>query len=170
MMRESSPHLSEEALNDVLIGMQSVQSELHLASCPECRAKIEAFGSDMNIFNDASLAWIESASSATPRPVVLRPKPRRLALLSIGWAAAALLLIAIATPLWYEVDHSLKSPASFNQGAPAVERTEDSEAQIAQDNELMEAVNVAMNPNETSALNEYDLFGGTHPRRTARAK
>ena len=105
-MTYESPHLSEEALNDVLIGMGSYQSELHLASCPECRAKVETFRSGMNMFNETSLAWIESASSATPRSAVLRPKPRRLEFRSIGWAVAALaLLIATAVPLSYEADH-----------------------------------------------------------------
>ena len=170
-MTHESTHLSEEALNDVLIGMGSIQSELHLASCPACRAKIEAFRSDMGLFNETSLAWIESESSAAPRPAVRHPKPRRLAFLSIGWAAAAALLIATAVPLWREMDHSLKSHASFSQGgAPPAARTEDSEAQITQDNELMEAVNAAINPNEASTLNGYDLLEGAHPRRTARAK
>jgi hypothetical protein len=41
---------------------------------------------------------------------------------------------------------------------------EDSEAQIAQDNELLKAVNAAINPDEMSPFKEYDLSGRPHPR------
>ena len=61
-----SNHLSEEALDDVLIGLGSAESEAHLAVCPECRAEVETFRGDVALFNAASVAWSESR----------RPQPR----------------------------------------------------------------------------------------------
>jgi hypothetical protein len=40
MKSNFNAHLTEEALDDVLIGMGSEEAALHLAACPECRARV----------------------------------------------------------------------------------------------------------------------------------
>ena len=56
----STTHLSEEALDDVLIDLGSAESHAHLAVCGECRAKIAIFRGDVALFNAASMSWSNS--------------------------------------------------------------------------------------------------------------
>jgi len=163
-------HLSEDALNDVLIGMASDESNEHLAGCEFCRSRVENFGRDMDLFNRTSLAWSESASLASAHPMIPRPKSHRLTFLAIGLATAIALLLAVATPLWHGTSHSWSNEQSLHAGAPGVSGPEDSEAQIAQDNNLLKAVNEAINPEEVSPLNEYHLLEKPHSRSRARMK
>ena len=60
MTREAMNHLSDEALNDVLIGMGAPASESHLAVCPLCRSKVEAFQADLGAWNAATLNWSQA--------------------------------------------------------------------------------------------------------------
>jgi predicted anti-sigma-YlaC factor YlaD len=151
-------HLTDEALNDVLIGMGSADAELHLAECPICRGKVEDFQSDVGAWNVAALNWSE-ARAERAGVMQLRPARRRPPLAALGWALAALALIAIAIPAGRESDLF-----GTHHATAVVAPQEDSEAQIAQDNELLKAVNAAINPDEMSPLKEYDLSGRPHPR------
>jgi hypothetical protein len=158
MTREEMNHLSEEALNDVLIGMASSASELHLAACTACRAKVEGFHADLGAWNGATLAW--SQDRAQHGESIRIPVPhRRLPLAALGWALASAALLAIAIPAGRE-----SGIFGTNHGAAAVAPQQDSETQIAQDNELLKAVNAAINPDEMPQLKEYDLFKRPHPQ------
>ena len=162
MTRETMNHLSEEALNDILIGMGCADSKAHLAECPLCRGKAEAFRSDLGAWNTATLNW----SEARARRIQVRPAPRRLPLPAFAWALAAAAVVAVAIPVGYETGF-LGAHRNAAVVAPAAQ--EDSEAQIAQDNELLKAVDAAINPREISPLKEYDLSVRPFPhhRRTA---
>ena len=52
-------HLSDEALDDVLIGLGSLASHAHLAQCPQCRARVESFQTTGDLFNQASRQFSE---------------------------------------------------------------------------------------------------------------
>ena len=111
MTPDRAAHLTEEALNDLLLGMAAPASEAHLAVCAGCRARVEEFQSGMRQFNEASLAWSE-ARAASSRPAIVRP-PSRLVFAGAGLALAAAVLLALGVPVWKHsqspVDHS--SPA-----------------------------------------------------------
>jgi hypothetical protein len=162
MTPETTNHLSDEALNDVLIGMGSLASESHLAACPLCRGKVEEFQSDLGAWNITTLNWSEARAERAGRIQArlsgIRPARRRPPLAAMGWALAAAALLALAIPVGREA--GMFGPNHGSTVAPQ----EDSEAQIAQDNELLKAVNAAINPEEMSPLKEYDLFGRPHPR------
>ena len=177
MTPEKSAHLSEEAINDVLIGLSSPESDAHLAVCSACRGQLQEFRSEMLNFNQASLAWSEA------RPAALRAngrsRVRRVMSSPWSWAlAAAVLMAAVWLPVWKYNHPSLVNKASINDvpGRDASGRdasspgqtAEDSEAQIAQDNDLLRSVNVALSENEESPINEYHLSEGPHARSKAR--
>lgn len=160
MTRESTNHLSGEALNDVLIGMGSSASESHLAACSLCRGRIEEFQSDLGAWNAATLNWSESrAARIQVSRDQIRPARRPLPLAALGWALAAMALVAIAIPVGRE-----NGLFGTHRGTATVVPQEDSEAQIAQDNELLKAVNAAINPREMSPLKEYDFSDRPGPR------
>lgn len=163
MMRESANHLSGDALNDVLIGMGSSESEAHLAECPLCRGKVENFRASLDLLNKTTLAWSEARSKAAGG-IQAHPQRYRPSFASLGWAFfAVVLLLGLAVSVW-------RSPNVFplHHSAKLVSPPEDSEAQIAQDNELLRAVNAAINPEVVSPFQEYDLSDRPHPRHRQR--
>ncbi|MDR3727338.1 MAG: hypothetical protein P4K86_09880 [Terracidiphilus sp.] len=161
MTQPWSAHLSEEALDDVLIGLGSPESDAHLAECEACRSQLEQFRSGMRNFNQASLAW----SDARPlKSLPARSKVRQAAFAPVGWAfATAVLLLIIGVPVWRH-DHRI---APSNGTVPAV-TIEDSPAQIAQDNDLLRSVDEALNSSEASPISEYHLSDGPQLHRKAR--
>ena len=162
MRAELTMHLTETALDDVLIGMGSAGAEAHLAACAECRAKVEEFSGDVRLFNAAAMAW----SEAQPRraPVTTHAAPvRRMPFALAGSVAAAVLAMVVGLSVgrhegWF-------GTSDIANRANAVE---DSQAQIAQDNQLMEAVNAAIGPQEESPIDEYGLRSGDDKHRKAK--
>jgi hypothetical protein len=151
-----SAHLSDEAFDDVLIGMGSPESEAHLGTCQDCRLRVNAFRSDLALFNSASMAWTESQPvrvRATARKTVLRT---RLAFVSWAGMAAVLAVMAVA------ILHHHGPPAPPSHAAANVVQPADTEAQIAQDNQLLQAVNAAISPDEESPIDQYKLFQTRH--------
>jgi len=151
MTRDILTHLTEEALDDALIGMGCGESQGHLARCPECRAKIEQFGADIQLFNAASLAWSEARPRRPLEPARLTPV-RRMPFALVGSTVAAALAVAVVL----SVGHHESGLTPQSRSANGVQ-IQDSQTQIAQDNQLMEDVNAAIGPQEASPLDEFGL-------------
>ena len=159
----SAAHLSGEELDDVLIGLGTPESEAHLAGCEQCRAQVRQFRSNMSAFNQATLAWSQ-ARPATNIGGRIRNRARRSALAPLGWALAGATIVLLAgVPMWNHSHHSTQNVATLL--AP---QQQDTEAQIAQDNELLRSVNAAINQSDASPYTEYHLAEGPHPLRKNR--
>ena len=154
-------HLSEEALEDVLIGLGSSQSEAHLAGCVDCRARLEAFQSDVAMFNAATMAWSENRP-LRPNQNATGKAPLRPRLAFVSWAAMAVILMGMAVAIWHHGAVAPPNHATVIESQPL-----DSDAQIAQDNQLLQAVNAAISPDEESPIDQYKLFEA--PRRHLKA-
>jgi hypothetical protein len=166
MTPEISAHLSPEQINDCLIGLSSAESAAHLAQCAQCRRQVNEFQSQMKSFNQTTLAWSESRtvarseswsearSEARPQSASFaHPSQNRQAIgTPLSWALAAALVVAIGLPVW----HHHQDVAS-NHPTRQVSTQEETGAQIAQDNDLLRAVNVALNQGEESPVREYHL-------------
>ena len=166
MSKQSATHLTEEALDDLLIGLTSVESEAHLAECAACRTKVQAFGAHLNVFNQASLSWSQSRAEALPaiRPAAsAKVKSIWTALAPLEWAAAAAVLALLALPVWNR--NQLPVPVGSAVATPSAP---DTEAQIAEDNDLLKSVDAALNTNDASPIAEYDLID--RPRSHSKAK
>lgn len=159
MTPESTIHLSEEALDDVLISLGSPESHAHLDACPQCRGRVQAFRGDMQLFNAASMAWSESR---WPKGRITAPRPVHPRLVLGSWTAVAAALVIMALAVWH---HRSATPTHF-ASAPQAQPV-DSEAQIAQDNQLLQAVNAAISPDEESPIDEYKI--SERPRSHGRA-
>jgi hypothetical protein len=158
MTSQQSAHLSEEALDDALIGLSSPETEAHLAMCEFCHSQMEEFRSELRLFNQTSLAWSE-ARPAKSVPVNGKSKFRHAMQAPLGWALAAAVFLAIGVPVW-NYDHRLSPHLSSS----TAKTPEDTEAQIAQDNDLLRSVDAALSAPEASPLNEYNLSNGPHTR------
>jgi len=177
----NSLHLTEDALNDLLIGLGTEESEAHVAACPECRSRVEEFQSTVQAFHTSSMAWSEFRSKfrtefrSEPRPVLRVSPPARVKVRNaqLGWALAAAMLLAIGLPTW-NANHrrvanvATPAPVAAPVAASGDPTSTDSDAQIAQDNELLRSVNLALNSEEESPVSEYHLLD--KPRARSRAE
>ncbi len=163
-----SPHLDQDQLTDCIVEDHlDAGCQAHLAHCQNCRLKLslerEAFQTSIAGFNTASLVWSESRPS-----VSLRAKAAAQAGSSfytpMRWALATVALALAALPVW---NHDHRATPTGPQ--PTISSPDDSASQIAQDNQLMQSVNVALARNEPSPFNEYRLTAD-QPARTAEAR
>jgi predicted anti-sigma-YlaC factor YlaD len=174
-------HLSDEALNDLLIGTGSAEAEQHLAGCAECRGRVDAFNADLKLLDETSMAWsrVRAAGMAElPAPSGMRRAP----LATMGWMAAGLLLLALAVPVWHsgnhhtdqtkadqtKADQAKADQAKAGSMAPVGPSNEESEAQIAADNQLLHEVDAVMNTDEASPFGETLRSDRSHARHRAR--
>lgn len=148
-------HLSEEDLGDVLIGLASIESEAHLSVCSLCQAKVHAFRTDLNLFNQASLAWSRSRTEYLP-PIKRTAKPRGsspwTALAPVEWALAVAVLLLVGLPVWNRTQH--QAPEASVVAASA---QPDSETQIAADNDLLKSIDSALRADDPSLGAGYGL-------------
>lgn len=155
-----NPHLTESALHDLLIGLGSDAALAHLATCSVCGEKVEAFRADMQLFNDASLAW----SEARPMPAVATPArvaARQPLFTYLRWAplnfavGTAVLLTALGLPVWQHLHKPQPAPAMI-----ATTGNQDTAEQIAQDNDLLRSVDAALTTTDEPTVDQYNLSQG----------
>lgn len=154
MTPASTNHLSQEALNDVLIGLGSAEAHAHLAVCSECRTEVDTFRGDVTLLNAATMEW---SRSRRKMPVRERPAPRLPAAVA-GWAVSAAAVAAMIFGIWHHRPPAHPGRADSVQSPPL-----DSEPQIVQDNQLLQAVNAAISVDEASPIEEYKIVESPHP-------
>jgi hypothetical protein len=92
----------------------------------------------------------------------MRQETRKTFFAPAGLAFAAMILLVMGLPVWNY--HS--RPAKSYGATPAITQ-QDSAEQIAQDNELLRSVDMALSSNEESPIGEYYLSGGPGPHSKA---
>ena len=84
---ETTAHLSEEQIDDQLLGELGHVAAAHLVACEHCTARVTEAAEPIADFRDVSIAWSERRSATMPLPVVARDGllwQRRM-----GWATTA---------------------------------------------------------------------------------
>ena len=158
-------HLSDDQIDDALIGDLAAEHAAHLAVCDECQIRLTEAGAPIASFNAVSLAWSERRSSTLP----LRPVPSTGAgawLPRATWAAtaAAVVAVGVAVPV---VRHSIQgkaTPQSQQDAAqtlmaatgPVDNPIAAREEQIARDNQMLENIDRELTP-ASSYDQEYGL-------------
>ncbi len=159
-------HLNDEQFAACLDAEPTTDLAAHLDGCEACREELRQFQMAMDDFGTAAMAW----SEAQPR-VSLRAQAevgwRPSWVMGAGWAVATALVLAVAGPAIWR--HESGQAAPLEQVEPAVVAVQqaDSEAEIAQDNRLLQSVNLAINDADPSPLQEYRLDG---PRSGSKAR
>lgn len=156
-----SNHLTNDQFTGMLMtGVTDEACEKHLATCELCREELTAFSDSVGLFGATSLAWSKSKPAESLR-VTARRQVRRAAYAPLGWALATAVAIGVAVPVW-NYDHRPDHSSPTGQVAAANSQAGDSPAEIAEDNQLLQSVNVALNTNEASPLPEYRLLNTMH--------
>jgi hypothetical protein len=161
-------HLTDDQIDDLLIGDAAAATSAHLASCSDCAARLAAAYEPLASFNAASLAWGERRSATLP--LQLQPKPTGLFAggrlrVAIGTAAAAAVALVLALPLLHHGSTKVTEYQAVSQPAPtqtvvpapgtkpatAPTQSQTPEDQIARDNQLLEAIDRELATSETPA-------------------
>ena len=161
----NAPHLNNEQFAAHLLDPAEEQAAAaHLRDCAMCREELERFKQSVDSFNHVSLAWSEARPVLQSRKVA--PSSRRW-FLGAAWAFAAclLLLIGFSATLHHRDRNSISSHSTDN-----ITHEEDSETEIARDNQLMIEVTGEINRREQSPALEYGLPERTSATATTRAE
>jgi hypothetical protein len=152
MRATESMHLTDDHFVDCAAGLGiSPEAEEHLRECAACREELAGFGVAVDSFVSASLHWSEARPVPTLRDRVRAHRP------VLAWAAVA---VAACIMLVFGVNAALHhGEVGKQQVAANVALAErgDSEAQIAQDNKLLMAVDEALRDDEPSPIEVYAL-------------
>lgn len=140
-------HLSEDELDEVLLGIASPEVSAHLADCPPCTVRFTIFQTElraqMAAFNQASLAWSEARSNTISRDIRQHKATPRLTLPAL-WSAAAALILAATFALHTSFQHTAglldaANSSAINSSTEAVHPQHD-QHELASDNAMMAAI------------------------------
>jgi hypothetical protein len=155
-----SNHLDDYQFLGCAIGEEpGVEAAAHLRECEACREELARFGMSVSSFNSAARAWSEA------RPVKVRTEgrgywtARPFIAMASGMVAACLVLGLGMEAVWHHEQGGRPGTAASVRGPQ-----EDSEAQIAQDNQLLMAVDVATRSDDRSPVLEYGLAPESNDR------
>ncbi len=153
-------HLTEDQLDDALIGDLATQPAAHLAACEDCQMRLAEAGAPMAAFSAVSLAWSERRSATLPTPVPSRTSawlPRAI------WAATAtaVLAVGISVP---SIRHELgfgnaEAPQQtmIASTGPVDNPVAARDEQIANDNRMLENIDRELGASAPSPEQEYGL-------------
>ncbi len=130
-----NPHLTEDELDEVLMGFASEDATLHVAACEPCGARLDVFRSQMAVFSQASMAWSDARSNTISRDILAHKPTRRLTLTTV-WSSAATLMLALAFSLTTALHQGPRAADSAVVAHPDHDQSE-----LASDNEMLAAIN-----------------------------
>lgn len=158
-MNGDAGHLSEDELDDVLIGMGSAEAEAHLAGCAVCAGRKAEFAEAVAGFNQATLAWSEAKSHTLTRDLTAEmgagAGARRFGLA----AAAGMCGVAVVAAL---LSHGVPRTSDAPAAAPAA--AVDREREIAGDDAMLRDIDAALYRPDPSPEQVYRLDRGTARR------
>jgi hypothetical protein len=136
-MNSSLPHLTDDQLDEVLLGFASEEASEHAIACIACRERVAAFELQMLAFNRASSAWAEARSNSISRELNPRGSFARISPTALWSAAAAAAFAAIfgATVLQSQP----RTPA-HPSAAVAVVHNPHPASELASDDEMLNAI------------------------------
>lgn len=161
-------HLSEDDLDEILLGISSPESTAHLAACAVCAERFTTFRAElktqMAAFNQASMAWSEARSNTISRDLTSHKATARLTLPKV-WSAAAAMVLVATLALHVSLDHrsaaleASKSAASqtISAASDAIHPEHD-QHELASDNAMLAAIDSEMG---TPQPTQFGLYQNT---------
>ncbi len=168
---QNSNHLSEDDLDEVLIGIGSAAQSAHLTACESCSQRLAAFRTQMAMFNQATESWSEARSNTISRDLAAHRPAHWLSRRAL-WPATAALLLAV-TLGFSELQHR---PATLNASdtASSAALTDadihpaHSVTELESDNAMLAAIDHEMSAPQPSQFGIYQAAKSTaNPQRSA---
>lgn len=138
-------HLTQEELDELLMGVATPELRAHCAICARCGDRVGALSESIAFYNQASLAWSEARSNTFTRDLSGHKPTRRLTASAARSVAATLILglvvsLSAGTHLW---------PAHV--ASPSLQAAPDVRAQqIARDNAMLDAIDAELTQPESA--------------------
>ncbi len=181
-----SMHLTEDQMDDVLIGDLAAEAALHLKQCADCRVRVDAAKAPIASFAAVSMAWSERRSATAP--VTLVQAANSAGQRHANWiaVATAAMLIAISAPLTMHEKRTqiaasdvaprsalaktakampapLANPSEQARPAAATPHRGNADAEIAHDNEMLQAIHRELDASVQPPSDDFGLMavGGT---------
>ena len=180
-------HLTEDQMDDLLMGDLAAEPAAHLASCSTCKAQVEEFETSIASFKAVTLAWSERQSATLPSKL-LQPVGSAWQRGASWAAAAAVLLVGIGVPLARHETRGAQVVATngasraevagakqaggatathvreSGPGAPGVVAVSGkSDAQIARDNQMLQAIDRELDASVQSPADDFGLAAAGGP-------
>jgi len=176
----STQHLTEDQIDDVLIGDLAAEPAAHLAGCDPCQERVAAAQAPIANFKAVSHAWSERRSATLPSAV---PQHRSSSWQRYAtWAATAtaVLVVALVVPMSRHESHTTPATPVATTSAAVTNSTptmpvvvaaqpqirtvaaarstvqRPSEEQIARDNQMLQAIDMEL---DASVQSPADVFG-----------
>ena len=153
-------HLTEDQLDDALIGDLATGHANHLTACEQCQMRLAEAGAPMAAFSAVSLAWSERRSATLPTPVQSATSawlPRAI----WGATAAAVLAVGVSVP---SIRHGLgfgnaeiQRQTMIASTGPVDNPVAARDEQIANDNRMLENIDRELEASAPSPEQEYGL-------------
>ena len=161
-------HLSEDDLDEILLGIASPESSAHLAACDVCAGRFTTFQTElraqMSAFNQASLAWSEARSNTISRDLAHHKATPRLTLPAM-WSATAAMVLAATLALHVSLDRrSAALEASNSVASRTISASSDAihpehdQHELAADNAMLAAIDSEMG---TPQPTQFGLYQNT---------
>ncbi|QMV19515.1 hypothetical protein GOB94_13080 [Granulicella sp. 5B5] len=169
-----SGHLSEEQIDEAMIGGLASEAGGHLNICPMCQERLVTARLPIESFKAVSLAWSERRSATMPVPLQTGLLESLGGHRRLAWGAAVAMLLAVLVTAPLELRHSgrmtVDDAAQMHTtnalGATGVVSGQQStEEQIERDNQLLNEIDRELN---TSGENPAELGLATVRGRTNR--
>jgi hypothetical protein len=172
-----SAHLSDDQIDDHLIGDLAAEPTAHLADCADCTLRVTQAAAPIASFDNVSMAWSERRSATLPLPGVAAQRPLWQRHMNSAMAGFTFVLgIALIN-----ADHQFApnvdlQPAPHNSTlqavapAPALTGTArvtvpPAAAQVSADNQMLQAVDAETQPSaDTPSALGLEPVSNTAPR------
>ena len=156
--RAAGTHLTDEQFSALLLGEDvDAQAKAHMAHCTRCLQEAETFKRSVDLFGTASLAWTKTKQPRQSLLPVFRYRQRRAIYVPLVFTLAAMLLVLVGIPVGHH-DRVQQPGPRLAQVLP-----QDSAAEIAEDNHLLQSVDLVLSSSEGSPLPESHLAAYVRP-------
>jgi hypothetical protein len=163
-LQQINRHLSEDELDEFLMGFGSPAAAAHLSACEPCGVRLTDFEQQVAAFNQASLKWSQARSNSISRDLAAHKLTPRLTL-TTAWSSAAALVLALAFGFTAIVQHNSGTLEAANASTGQVAPVSAEQSDIASDNAMLAAIGSEINTPQPTRFSTDEA--ATSPQRRA---
>ena len=158
-------HLTDDDLDEMLIGCASPEMAAHVDQCAACAGHLAEFRSSLASFNQAASAWSEAKSNALTRDLQRHRAPFRITARA-AWSCASVVVLAVmaAVGLGLHERSAQIAAAQAERRWGQIETASNeanSEREMANDDAMLRQIDSAISSTEPSPEELYGARSST---------